>query len=407
MITYQDIAKASSTIRTTNIKGKDYAEVNQRIKAFRMVYPEGFILTEIVSNENGVIVMRATVGTYNEKGEPMTLGVGTAFEREESSYINKTSYVENCVPLPTQILTKDGWKFYYQLEVGQEVLSYNMETGNIEFCKVKDVHVYADHPIVELKTSRFCAKCTPQHKWVVKTQNGKIVKRETEDLRVSDKILQNVPVDIEATGLGKRLGWLMCDCEMTFADGLPSTAYIRQSKHVKEVSDLFGEGKKKKKYNSKWLDSYEWVVPAEDVRAILHLFGMASYKDLPRAMAKAPICDVKGCFESMMLADGESRGFSSTYPELIEAMEIMCARLGYATGIVKKRMMRKSTRPIYTLPIKKTSGAYCSEMKITKLPPQDVWCPTTENGTWFMKHGGMVSLTSNCETSCNVKSSGP
>lgn len=96
MITYQDIAKASSTIITTNIKGKDYAEVNQRIKAFRMVYPEGFIVTEIVSNENGVIVMRATVGTYNEKGEPMTLGVGTAFEREESSYINKTSYVENC-----------------------------------------------------------------------------------------------------------------------------------------------------------------------------------------------------------------------------------------------------------------------------------------------------------------------
>lgn len=43
-ITYEDIKKANDAIKTTDIKGKEYAEVNQRIKAFRMVYPEGFIL---------------------------------------------------------------------------------------------------------------------------------------------------------------------------------------------------------------------------------------------------------------------------------------------------------------------------------------------------------------------------
>lgn len=91
MATFETIAKANSTIRTTNIKGKEYAEVNQRVKAFRMVYPEGFILTEMLSNENGVCVFKATVGNGNE-----TFATGTAFEKEESSYINKTSYIENC-----------------------------------------------------------------------------------------------------------------------------------------------------------------------------------------------------------------------------------------------------------------------------------------------------------------------
>lgn len=92
MATYEDIKKANDTIRTTEIKGKDYAEVNQRIKAFRMVYPQGFIKTELVSLENGVCVIKATVGV----GETMILGTGYAYEKEGSTFINKTSYIENC-----------------------------------------------------------------------------------------------------------------------------------------------------------------------------------------------------------------------------------------------------------------------------------------------------------------------
>lgn len=93
---YLDLAIANETIKTTDIKGKDYAEVNQRIKAFRMVYPQGFINTEMVSNENGVCVFQAVVGYYDEYGEIRCLGRGTAYEKEDSSFINKTSYIENC-----------------------------------------------------------------------------------------------------------------------------------------------------------------------------------------------------------------------------------------------------------------------------------------------------------------------
>ena len=96
MITYADIQKANETLHFTDVKGKAYAEVPQRVKVFRMLYPQGFILTDLVSNEGGVCVIKATVGYYGENGEPYTLGTGTAYEREGSSYINKTSYIENC-----------------------------------------------------------------------------------------------------------------------------------------------------------------------------------------------------------------------------------------------------------------------------------------------------------------------
>lgn len=95
-MTYEDLRKANESIKTTNIQGKEYAEVNQRIKAFRMIYPEGFITTEMLSNENGVCVFKASIGYHDENGEPRLLGTGTAYEKEGSSFINKGSFIENC-----------------------------------------------------------------------------------------------------------------------------------------------------------------------------------------------------------------------------------------------------------------------------------------------------------------------
>ena len=89
---FERIRLANSTIMTTDIKGKDYAQVNERIKAFRMVHPLGLIKTDIVSLENGVVTMKAIAMT--EKGQ--LLGTGYAQEKENSSFINKTSFIENC-----------------------------------------------------------------------------------------------------------------------------------------------------------------------------------------------------------------------------------------------------------------------------------------------------------------------
>ena len=94
-ITFQMIAEANRTLSPMEIKGKNYIEVNQRIKAFRMLYPTGYIVTEILGLENGICTMKATVGYYNEQGTPHALATGTAQEKESSSFINKTSFVEN------------------------------------------------------------------------------------------------------------------------------------------------------------------------------------------------------------------------------------------------------------------------------------------------------------------------
>lgn len=92
MYTAEDIKEANRQINSIDVKGKAYAMVNERIKAWRSICPDGSISTEIVSLENGVVTMKSTV----RDGVGQILGTGFAQEKESSSFINKTSYIENC-----------------------------------------------------------------------------------------------------------------------------------------------------------------------------------------------------------------------------------------------------------------------------------------------------------------------
>ncbi len=91
MIDAKALEAVNKKLQTIDVKGKAYVQVNERIKAFREICPCGCITTEIVKLEDGVVTMQATI--YNEDGKP--LATGLAQEKEQSSFINKTSYIEN------------------------------------------------------------------------------------------------------------------------------------------------------------------------------------------------------------------------------------------------------------------------------------------------------------------------
>lgn len=84
--------EAAKDIKTIDVKGKQYVMVNERIKAFRAVYPEGVILTEMLGDDGERVTFKASV--YSDKDT--ILATAHAYELKSSSYINKTSYIENC-----------------------------------------------------------------------------------------------------------------------------------------------------------------------------------------------------------------------------------------------------------------------------------------------------------------------
>ena len=64
---WEQIEQVNKEMATTDIKGKDYVEVNQRVLAFRKCCAGGTISTEIVSLENGVVVIKATILDERDK----------------------------------------------------------------------------------------------------------------------------------------------------------------------------------------------------------------------------------------------------------------------------------------------------------------------------------------------------
>ena len=95
-MTYGDIERVNSEINMIDMKGKDYAMVPERVTAFRKLYPEGFITTEIVAMEGPVVMMKAKVGYYSKEGAEVILGTGFAREERGKGLVNTTSHVENC-----------------------------------------------------------------------------------------------------------------------------------------------------------------------------------------------------------------------------------------------------------------------------------------------------------------------
>jgi len=81
-------------METMDIQGKPYVMVHERIKHFRTEerYDAWSIITEVVSHDGGVILFKASV---LDSGNNI-MATGHAREKDGSTYINKTSYVENC-----------------------------------------------------------------------------------------------------------------------------------------------------------------------------------------------------------------------------------------------------------------------------------------------------------------------
>lgn len=91
---YKKLEEMNKLLKTTNIKGKDYVEVNERVKAWWNLCENGKIETDILSLENGVVVIKAKVYEDRTDNEPRATGI--AYEKEGTSFINSTSYIENC-----------------------------------------------------------------------------------------------------------------------------------------------------------------------------------------------------------------------------------------------------------------------------------------------------------------------
>jgi len=78
-------------LKSIKIKGKDYVEVHERLMYFRTNYPKYSLTSEVIEKTDTSILILATIKDDKDR----VLATGLAEEHKGSSFINKTSYVEN------------------------------------------------------------------------------------------------------------------------------------------------------------------------------------------------------------------------------------------------------------------------------------------------------------------------
>jgi len=102
-----------------------------------------------------------------------------------------------CFDPETEVLTKRGWLKYTEIRPGDETLSINPETLEIDWKPILNVQIYPyNGKLIRLgnngiKThSSFDALVTPNHKWLVKKKSGRLKITETQQMATGDQVIR-------------------------------------------------------------------------------------------------------------------------------------------------------------------------------------------------------------------------
>ena len=91
VISYDAIEKVNSEIKTLPLGKKEYAEVAERVKAFRKLWPNGCLECELVKDDGTEIIVKAIAKDNNGN----VLASDYAMEVRGSSNINRYNALEN------------------------------------------------------------------------------------------------------------------------------------------------------------------------------------------------------------------------------------------------------------------------------------------------------------------------
>lgn len=94
-----------------------------------------------------------------------------------------------CLPVDTtQVLTRNGWRKYHELEIGMEVYTYDEEKGQMVWDTIQHIFFFKDQLVKSINSRRFSFEATPDHRWYgrektyvkgVRTQRNKIFTTDT------------------------------------------------------------------------------------------------------------------------------------------------------------------------------------------------------------------------------------
>lgn len=350
-----------------------------------------------------------------------------------------------CMPLDTEILTREGWKLHDCLTIGEEVLGYDAERDETAWTRVEAITVHDALPMGVLRTAngRVQVRCTAGHRWAVEKPAYRADRRGdgTRGARVPYRnrgaARAIIPVEDVVSVAGRRLivaapeagtvasilspveaavlGWAVTDGTIKRV-GNSVRIGVSQSKerNFSEIRALVGAmapGAKEfvgqpvrrtfpsSGQTSETLPQHWWYIPAAVSRAILDKAGYHDRSDLPRIVTRLSAHARQAMRQAMMLAEGDARGtFANTDRSILDAFQILCTLDGIALGVERHLTPYDGYKPLIHQRALTRRHISTHNLHFAVYGHAPAWCPTTGLGTWVMRQGGRVMITGNSIT---------
>lgn len=260
-----------------------------------------------------------------------------------------------CVPLNSEILTKQGWKKHNEVSPGDTVMGYNINTDKCEWTTITAVH-QGRGEVIRYHDPIYSVECTPNHRWALEREQragpNKNSKIPTPYKR-KDRLLTTIA---EA----KNRSRIIQAAIAPEGPGLP----------------LFGR--------------HDW----------LHRSDLATQRVLIMTSGER-----RAFIEGMLLGEGTVGGRKG---QLNDRMVVFCQKPGFVNdafrlacfmeGIATSDHQIKETRgftPCRRVTLLSKRKKWLHGFKKEYKGEQDVWCVTTGLGTWVMRQGTTITITGN------------
>jgi len=341
--------------------------------------------------------------------------------------------VAHCVPLEAEILTRNGFRRYDQVSVGEDVLAYSVDDDCCYWTPLEAITVYPSLPMVRLQNRSFDVRCTPDHSWAVELEGERVrapqrVLRPANALPSRGNIVLAAPAPGGDSPLTPRdaalLGWLCTDGsetahwvtrrlgERVYHNGPYRKLQIDQSKpeYVAAIRELVGaEGREyasqspprtfPQGHTSELRPSHRFILQQRAGNALFERAGISSLADLPRIVTHLTVEARRAMLLAMLQAEGHRNGgrwyFSQTKPEVMAVFELLATLEGYALGRKHVAHAGVGNGACYRYMIRRHRYVYLPSLRSEFVSSAPAWCPTTHYGTWVMRLDGQITITGN------------
>ena len=320
------------------------------------------------------------------------------------------------------VLTRRGWLKHDEVRVGDETVGYNTETGFSEWTPITAVIHPGVRRVVRYGNSRVQFTTTPGHRWLMSDDRHPGAAKgftEIQDRGARDVLIlakehhaeDGLPVTVEEAAL---LGWIAGDGWERKAypkygtghrGGSPATFHIGQTKQENWLAidaAVAGHGTvvrtRERMVRGELRRDREWRLSAPYARDLAERAGN------PKTDHRATILALsstqrKAWLGAMFLAEGSiednggRRSISQNDGALAETIRLAIYLEGYRPSVYKRADKRYGTvnltigfvRP--TLMIRNPGFFY------EDAGEQEVWCVTTELGSFTAEQNGHIHLT--------------